>query len=59
MDTWTPAGQDVQAGLTISWKKGRFEGGERGEPGNHVRSREELWAVATPIGGWSEMFSRD
>lgn len=40
-------------------EEGEIRGGERGEPGNHVRSRGELWAVATPIGGWSEMFSRD
>jgi hypothetical protein len=32
---------------------------EREEPGNHVRSLEEWWAVATPIGGWPEIFSRD
>jgi hypothetical protein len=33
---------------------------EREEPGNHdVRSEEESWAVATPIGGWLEMFIRD
>ena len=57
MDTWTPAGQDVQAGLTISWKKGRFEGGERGEPGNHVRSREERGPMDSPTGGWSGEFS--
>jgi hypothetical protein len=32
---------------------------EREELGSHVRFQEEWWAVATPIGEWSEMFSRD
>ena len=32
---------------------------EREEPGNHVRSQEEWWAGASPIGRWSEMFSKD
>jgi hypothetical protein len=32
---------------------------KRGKPGNHVRSWEEQWAVAAPLGGWSEIFNRD
>ena len=31
---------------------------ERGEPGNHVRSQEELGPVATTTGGWPGMFDR-
>lgn len=32
---------------------------ERAEPGSHVRSCEEPWAVAAPVGGRSEILSRD
>ena len=32
---------------------------EREKSSSHVRSWEEQWSVATPIGRWSEMFSRD
>ena len=32
---------------------------EREEPSSHVRSQEEQRPVATPIGEWSGMFSRD
>ena len=32
---------------------------EREEPSSHVRSQEEQRPVATPIGEWSWMFSRD
>ena len=31
----------------------------REEQGSHVRSQEEWWALAAPIGRWQEMFSRD
>jgi hypothetical protein len=54
-DFWVPG----EEGRCKEGEKGVHHALERREPGNHVRSREEQWAVATLKGRWSGMFSRD